>query len=68
MLNKPVLWIGSSKNDLKNFPEEARRKAGLELRLVQQGKQPIDFKPMLIIGKGTQEIRIKTENAYRIFM
>jgi phage-related protein len=67
MSDKPIQWIGTSKNDLKSFPEDARRKAGLELRLVQQGKQPIDFKPMPIIGKGTEEIRIKTGDAYRVF-
>lgn len=67
MSDKPIQWIGTSKKDLKNFPSDARRKAGLELRLVQLGKQPIDFKPMPIIGKGAEEIRIKTGDAYRVF-
>lgn len=67
MTDKPIQWIGTSKNDLKNFPEDARRKAGLELRLVQKRKQPIDFKPMPIIGKGTEEIRIKIGDVYRVF-
>jgi phage-related protein len=25
---KPVIWMGSSKEDLKAFPEEARREVG----------------------------------------
>jgi phage-related protein len=67
MSDKPIQWIGTSKNDLKIFPEDARRKAGLELRLIQQGKQAIDFKPIPSIGKGAEEIRIWTGDTYRVF-
>ena len=67
MNDKRLTWIGSSLEDLRNFPEEARRKAGFELRAVQRGDTPSDFKPMNIVGKGTQEIRIRTGDAYRIF-
>jgi phage-related protein len=34
---------------------------------IQRGEEPVDFKPMSTIGKGVQEIRIRTENAYRVF-
>jgi phage-related protein len=67
MAEKPVIWIGSSKQDLASFPEEARRKAGFQLRAVQRGEPPSDFKPMPAIGKGVEEIRIRTEDAFRIF-
>ncbi|MBL1208241.1 type II toxin-antitoxin system RelE/ParE family toxin [Geminocystis sp. GBBB08] len=67
MSDKSIQWIGTSKDDLKTFPEDAKRKAGLELRLIQQGKQPIDFKPIPIVGKGTEEIRISTGDIYRVF-
>jgi phage-related protein len=67
MEDKPIYWIGTSREDIRDFPEEARRKAGLQLRFVQQGESPLDFKPMSIVGKGVQEIRIRTEDAYRIF-
>ncbi|WP_373541446.1 type II toxin-antitoxin system RelE/ParE family toxin [Chamaesiphon sp.] len=67
MEDKPINWIGSSLEDLCSFSEEARRKAGFELRKIQQGQDPTDFKPMSIVGKGVQEIRIRTEDAYRIF-
>lgn len=67
MPGKPLHWIGSSKSDLKEFPDEARRKAGLELRVLQQGSIPSDFKPMRVIGKGVEEIRIQAEGAYRVF-
>jgi phage-related protein len=64
---KPVYWFGTSKEDLCEFPNEARREAGFALWKVQQGQPPPDFKPMSIVGQGVQEIRIRTEDAYRIF-
>ena len=67
MVDKPIQWIGTSKDDISNFPDEAKRKAGFELRVIQKGEKSTDFKPMSIIGKGVEEIRIWTENTYRIF-
>jgi phage-related protein len=67
MKDKPINWVGTSKDDLCSFPEDAKRKAGLQMRAVQRGDSPVDFKPMPSIGKGVQEIRIRTEDAYRIF-
>lgn len=67
MVDKPIYWIGTSKEDISSFPAEAKRKAGLQLRAVQQGLQPTDFKPMVVIGKGVAEIRVWTGETYRIF-
>ncbi len=67
MEDKPINWIGTSRDDVCSFPEEARRKAGFQLRAVQRGEAPTDFKPISTVGKGVQEIRIRTEDAYRIF-
>lgn len=67
MSDKPIYWVGTAKEDLSEFPDSARRKAGFELRAVQQGNSPSNFKPMSIIGKSVEEIRIQAENAYRIF-
>ena len=67
MVDKNIHWIGSSQEDLQDFPAEARREAGFTLWKIQQGKTPPDLKPMAIVGKGVQEIRIRTEDAYRIF-
>ena len=36
-------------------------------RTIQQGDFPSDFKPMSTVGKGVEEIRIRTDDAYRIF-
>lgn len=67
MADKPIYWVGSSKKVLSSFPEMARRRAGFELRAVQRGQQPSDFKPISSVGRGVEEIRIFTEEAYRIF-
>ena len=67
MINKPIEWIGAVKKDLMDFPDDARRQAGFELRSIQQGDSPSDFKPMYTVGKGVEEIRIRTDDAYRIF-
>jgi phage-related protein len=67
MTDKPLEWIGAVKKDLMDFPDDARRQAGFELRSIQQGDLPSDFKPMPTVGKGVEEIRIRTDDAYRIF-
>ena len=55
---KTVRFIGSSLKDLRDFPSDARQDAGRQLDRLQRGKQPDDFKPMPIIGKGIEEIRV----------
>jgi phage-related protein len=67
MADKSIVWIGSSRDDLRRFSREARRMAGYQLRLVQQGKEPDDFKPMPSIGRGAYEIRVQLGDAYRVF-
>lgn len=67
MVDRLIYWLGSSKKDISAFPEEARRKAGFQLRAIQRSQKPTDFKPMPSVGKGVEEIRIQTEESYRIF-
>jgi len=63
---KALSFIGSSLDDLKNFPDEARRAAGFELDAVQRGLMPSDFKPMLNIGAGAYEIRLHVLGEWRV--
>jgi len=63
---KPIKFIGSSLDDLRNFPDEARRDTGFELRAVQNGLEPTDWKPMSVIGTGVKEIRIHVLGEWRI--
>ena len=47
---KTLKFIGSSLEDLVNFPRDARRECGRELDRMQRGLMPTDFKPMLNVG------------------
>ena len=67
MARKPIIWIGTSLDDLRRFPEKARHRAGYQLYRIQQGLMPSDWKPMPIIGSGILEIRIHTERQHRVF-
>ncbi len=64
---KPIEFHGSSLEDLRAFPRETRREAGLQLDRVQRGLDPDDWKPMKTIGAGVREIRIKDlSGAFRV--
>ena len=56
-----------SREDLRDFPEDARRAAGHQLHLVQIGLEPDDYRPMPTVGAGVVEIRIHTETEHRVF-
>lgn len=58
--------MGASLEDLRDFPPEARRAAGYELRRIQTGLMPTDWKSMPSIGPGVNEIRIHTHFEHRI--
>ena len=64
---KPLFWVGSTLQDLRAFPEEARRIAGHELHLVQQGLEPDDWKVMASVAPGVYELRIRTAVEHRVF-
>jgi phage-related protein len=63
---KPLNFIGSSLDDLRNFPAEARKAAGFELYAVQRELESRDWKPMPSIGRGVKEIRIHVLGEWRI--
>ena len=65
---KPIVWVGRSKDDLRDFPVVPRQRAGFQLELLQDGDEPDDWKPMKTVGPGVQEIRIGCEEgAFRVF-
>ncbi len=64
---KPITFLGDSRDCLREFSEPARMRAGFELREVQKGNDPTDWKPMKTIGSGVREIRIKqSSGAFRV--
>jgi phage-related protein len=66
METKPILFIGSSRDDLREFPAEVRKALGDELLRVQNGLMPVDFKPLKDVGKGAYEIRVHLNGAWRV--
>jgi hypothetical protein len=62
MEDKVITWVGNSRDEIRDFPEEARRKAGLQLRAIQRGEEPIDFKPMSTVGNNTPDRFVTTKN------
>ena len=67
MSRRPLIWLSSARKDVRAFPESARRRAGHELDLLQQGLEPTDWKPMPTVGDGVYELRIRAEGAFRVF-
>lgn len=65
-MTKPIHWAGDSLDRVREFSETGRYQTGRELRRVQSGEMPTDWKPMITIGPGVAEIRIHAENEYRI--
>ncbi len=54
---KPIKWIGSSLNDLKEFPEEVQQVVGYALYLAQCGEKHENAKPLKgFKGAGMLEI------------
>ena len=54
---KPVRWVGTSREDLRSFPVEARRNIGNALYFAQKGDKHPSAKPLRGFGgAGTLEI------------
>jgi phage-related protein len=64
---KPISFLGDSREALRDFPDAPRYRAGVELRAIQNGLEPDDWKPMKTVGQGVREIRIRDRSgAFRI--
>ncbi len=58
---KPVRWIGRSKEDLRNFPEEVRHNIGYALHFAQAGDKHPSAKPLRGFG-GAGVIEVVEDN------
>lgn len=59
--------MGDSLNVVREFPKIARQRVGFQLGRVQQELEPLDWKPMRVVGPGVREIRVHAEGEYRVF-
>ena len=53
---KPVEWTGSSKADLKHFPDPVRARMGFAIYQAQIGLRHRDAKPLKGFGSGVLEV------------
>ncbi|MGH6803049.1 MAG: type II toxin-antitoxin system RelE/ParE family toxin [Methyloceanibacter sp.] len=63
---KPIVWCGNSLEQIREFPDHARRLAGHQLDKVQRGLDPDDWKPMPTVGLGVREIRVRAQGQFRV--
>jgi phage-related protein len=64
---KDVAFLGDSLERIRQFPGNARSDIGYQIHRLQNGMQPVDFKPMPTIGRGVEEIRIRDgHGAFRV--
>ncbi len=66
MVMKAITFLGRTRKQLQDFPAEARRVAGFELRSIQAGLEPTNWKPMKSIGDAVREIRISQGGQFRV--
>lgn len=63
---RPIIWVASSKDDLSALPREVKASFGVRLFELQQGRTPLDMKPLSQFGSGVCELRESFDrNAYR---
>ena len=63
---KTIDWVGSSRDDLKSFPDEVQQALGFDLYQVQVGEMPASAKPLTGNVRGVYELKESHEgNAYR---
>ena len=48
---KPVRWLGTSRSDIRAFPDRVKQLLGTELMALQLGYDPGDWKPLTGIGQ-----------------
>jgi phage-related protein len=64
---RKVTFIGSSREDMQDFPADAKADLGKQLWAVQNDKEPKDWKPMPSIGPGVRELRTQeASGAFRV--
>ena len=66
MSEKPVIWLGDSREMTTGFPDDVRKIAGFQLWRVQRGLEPNNWKPMSSIGPGVRALRIRTGAEHRV--
>ena len=65
---KRVCFLGDSRDAIRAFADPVRYRIGVELRAVQLGLEPSDWKPMKDVAPGAREVRVRDRSgAFRVF-
>ena len=56
---KPVEWMGSSKSDLKRFPDPVQGRMGFAVCRARPGRRHRDAKPLKGFGSGVVEVVVR---------
>lgn len=62
-----LIFMGSSRDNIRDFPMAVRKEIGRQLLRIQFGIEPDSWKPMKTVGKGVREVRISAQGQYRAF-
>jgi len=63
---RPIIWLGNSLGNLKEFPDNVRKDIGDDLQVVQWGGTPDSAKHFKGVGSGVYEIvESHDTNTYR---
>jgi len=64
---KTIIFMGDSRERIRDFPEAVRFETGRQLLRVQNGFEPLDWKPMKTVGAGVREVRVRMGGQFRVF-
>lgn len=63
---KDVIWLGDTRKVAQSLPTTVKQALGVQLMMVQNGLDPMDWKPLKAVGIGVREIRLRAGGAYRV--
>jgi len=64
---KTIIFLGDSRERIRDFPEAPRLGMGRQLLRVQHGLDPQDWRPMKTVGPGVREVRVQVDGQFRAF-
>jgi phage-related protein len=56
---KPIRWLGTTRDDIREQGRAIRYELGQQLLRVQMGLMPNNYKPMSTVGPGAYEILVR---------
>lgn len=66
---RPLVWLGDSLRNVRDFPDAAQKLLGDEIQLIQFGGMPKDAKPFKGVASGVVEIALRySSDAFRVVL